>query len=231
MAPKYVVLQECLPFTIDECEREWIARGKRKGWKLCNIAEGGGSGQFSDATKAVLRGISRGRWSDPDYQRRHEASRARRAGLSVGEYRERIEERLRQRKGNLDRWRQNMAIAAERAEKKRERFVFVRITHGDVAFVPLSRGAWAAIDAEDWCRIAQWKWHLQIKGRYKRAKRTVNKHGEIELLNRRVTNAGDHQYVMHRNGNQLDCRKQNLHVRTYANGRGVSRDETEPYDT
>jgi hypothetical protein len=55
------VLQECLPGTIDACEQEWIARGREKGWKLCNITEGGDSAAWSDERRDAFRKMMAGK--------------------------------------------------------------------------------------------------------------------------------------------------------------------------
>jgi hypothetical protein len=43
------------------CEQEWIARGREKGWKLCNITEGGDSAAWSDERRDAFRKMMAGK--------------------------------------------------------------------------------------------------------------------------------------------------------------------------
>jgi predicted GIY-YIG superfamily endonuclease len=86
------------------------------------------------------------------------------------------------------------------------------IVDGDIAYVPLTKGKMAIIDAEDVGRVSQHSWCIDSMG-YAVAR--VN--GKKVLLHRfllRVTNRS--QIVDHINGDRLDNRKSNLKIGTQA---------------
>ena len=215
MQPVFRILQECLPGTMDECEREWIARGKAKGWRLCNMNEGGEGGKaLHDDARRRISEISKARWQTPEYRERWQKA----TGARILSHEERERRELERQQGIAIRER-NMAIHAARvaeAEKKK-RWVFVPLTHNSTAFVPLTNGKWALIDKGDWERVSQHRWSATLKqgGGYWRAKTNVGK--MATLLNRFVMQAGKDQYVRHLNGDQLDCMRSNL----IASGYGI----------
>lgn len=111
--PTFSVLQECLPNMLNACEEEWIAHGRAKGWKLCNIHKGGDESSAKEpSVRAKLSEAGKARWKDPEYVARWRAAMAK-----VGRGRISDEERARReakRKLNLAIHARNMQIAAER---------------------------------------------------------------------------------------------------------------------
>lgn len=219
LEPIMEVVQECLPGMMDVCEREWIARGRAKGWDLVNATDGGEIGVKDEHVKARLAEISREAWKRPEYRERHKAAVderwAKAKGMTVEQYRER--KCIRPRRGTAEgRARQaaNTAIHAERvriAESKKG-WVVVPLTHNGTAFVHLTLGKVATIDVDDWDRVSQHRWSCQVKHNptrdYYRAKTNINQ--RPTLLNRFVVGAERDFDVLFENGNQLDCRKANL---------------------
>jgi hypothetical protein len=194
--PGFRVLQECLPFTLNACEVEWIARGRRKGWKLCNIGEGGDGGPLAEQTKARLREISKAKWADPIYRKNHEASRVRRFGIRKPRTTSPIP--LGPSRSAWEEWRQR--------EAHRWSKTITPLTCKGIAFVPLTNSKWAMIDAADWPRVSQHRWSANQKA----GRKTWRAKTKIGLLNRFVVDATEGQAIRHRNSNQLDCRRANL---------------------
>jgi hypothetical protein len=92
----------------------------------------------------------------------------------------------------------------------------VRI-EGNIAFVPLSQGREAIIDAADAGAVGQFNWRVQSAGEnHKYAGRSEMQNGQrrFVLMHRFICNPDDSQYVDHINGNSLDNRRQNLRVCT-----------------
>lgn len=80
---------------------------------------------------------------------------------------------------------------------------------GDVAYVPLTRGREAIIDAADAERVGRYNWSaIKANAHHWYATGTVN--GKSTLLHRFVTNAHPDLFVDHINHNGLDCRQSNL---------------------
>jgi hypothetical protein len=150
LEPKFIVLQECLPGMIDTCEMEWIARGRAKGWPLCNQDNGGGlpPATLPHVRKKLAR-LSRSKWSDPEYRHRWEAATGRRyrGGMLL------IHDRLLRGvfRAKLRRARREAASTIVPA-------MFVPLTCGNAAFVPLTNGKWAVIDRADLNRVSQHQW-------------------------------------------------------------------------
>ena len=85
----------------------------------------------------------------------------------------------------------------------------------------LAGGHHAIVDAEDYEKIREYKWHRQ-KGRYTfYARRNGRKSNGVKglsvYLHRQVIGASDKSEVDHKNGNGLDCRKTNLVETTRSN--------------
>lgn len=85
MQPVFRILQECLPGTMDECEREWIARRR-------------------------MSEISKARWQTPEYRERWRKGMRWTNRLSDQER----EKRKQQRQWGMEKYRQNMTIHAAR---------------------------------------------------------------------------------------------------------------------
>jgi hypothetical protein len=149
--------------------------------------------------------------------------------MTVDEYRAWKVEQAERHKHNKAQWAAMMAVPAEQrnkqrrerdrerckvaAERRRQEFgTLTPLTHKGVAFLFLTGDVRALVDASDWHRAIKHKWHAQHKGTYVRAKRSIGG-GVTQLLNRFVVDAKDGQSVCHRNGNQLDCRRNNLCVK------------------
>jgi hypothetical protein len=89
--------------------------------------------------------------------------------------------------------------------------------HKETKQIPLSQGAVATVDAEDFEYLNQWKWHFQKKSGY--AIRTqylgvVDGKGVKKkiLMHRVIMNTPDGMDTDHINGNGLDNRRGNLRV-------------------
>jgi hypothetical protein len=84
---------------------------------------------------------------------------------------------------------------------------------GDVAYVPLTHGQTAIIDAEDAPLVRAYSWHAR-----KRRQRTIayvaartNHNGRLFLMHRDIMGVNDYALeVYHINGDMLDNRKANL---------------------
>lgn len=90
---------------------------------------------------------------------------------------------------------------------------------GDVAYVTLTRGLVAVIDAADVGIIDQWNWHAQVHHTgHAYAYRTTAKDGKNRPLamHRALTGAPAGTHVDHRDGDGLNNRRSNLRVCTHA---------------
>jgi len=89
---------------------------------------------------------------------------------------------------------------------------------GDVAYIPLTQGYEAIIDAEDVPLVEGYNWHARIHSNTVYARRGVTENGRQSMLNlhRAIMEAEPGTAVTHLNGDGLDNRKCNLvgYVRT-----------------
>jgi hypothetical protein len=88
---------------------------------------------------------------------------------------------------------------------------------GNIAYVPLTRGCEAIIDASDAGMICQFNWRIQSAGpNHKYAGRSVklNGHQTIILMHRFICQASPGDYIDHVNGNRLDNRRDNIRICT-----------------
>jgi hypothetical protein len=85
-----------------------------------------------------------------------------------------------------------------------------------VCEIPLTRGAVALVDEEDRRRVMELTWclHRIAKGKTDYAKTRLPRYGRFVLLHRFVIDAPSGVQVDHRNGNGLDCRRENLRLAT-----------------
>lgn len=92
--------------------------------------------------------------------------------------------------------------------------VLAGIENGSVRGIPLTQGKIAIIDAEDYERIAKYRWHIQVKGNTIYARRYEGK--RMLLLHREILGLiyGDGKLTDHKNRNGLDNRKANLRIAT-----------------
>lgn len=215
LKPPLIILQECLPGMLDACEIEWIAKGRAKGWNLCNHKDGGEGGEWDEEAKQRQSELGKAKWQDPEYRKRWESAHpfGRTCKVKTPEQKQMEAD---ERAGNLLIHHRNMELHAARVAETQDRktWVFVPLTRKGAAFLPLTRGKWAIIDASDWGRIAAHKWSAQHKGRYWRAKRNgpqdSKQNASIILLAREVMRAKAGTMVTHAEGNQLDCRRSKL---------------------
>lgn len=229
--PEVKVLETCL-FGLGDAEKHWIKHGRERGWDLINATDGGDSGRPNAIAIANNRKAQYERFQRPDEIRKHKLASQKNAAIKAGkthqQWRNDRAAQLREKRYRMihaDAIREAERLqriaqadqrkAAERDARQQAFGVIVPLTCKGVAFVPLTRGAWAVIDAEDWDRVSQFRWALQIKTNvngmiYHRAKRSFGD-GGVELLPRFITSAGNGEAVRHRNGMQLDCRKCNIY--------------------
>lgn len=233
--PEFKILESCL-FYLATAEMKWIAHGKAKGWRLVNMTEGGDGIRPGPELKQRSRERALRNHADPMIRgkmiRNLHIAVARRCGMTLEQWEQARRDRndpamLAASKANKNTAREQRRIAAiakrdqqrsELRERKRQEFgELVPLTHNGGAFVPLTRGAWAIVDAEDYEAVSKSRWNLQIKGGMCRAKRTVGDH-QCELLPRLLMQAVPGQMVIPRDGNHLNCRRSNL-VLTHGSGR------------
>jgi hypothetical protein len=99
--------------------------------------------------------------------------------------------------------------------RSRQKVRPVRV-EGDVAFVPLSNGQEAIIDAADLHLVDGWNWAAKVRPWTTYAGRTAydgNAKTDVKL-HRIILGASGAQIVDHKNGNGLDNRRTNLRIVT-----------------
>ena len=84
---------------------------------------------------------------------------------------------------------------------------------GSAARIPLTRGKYALVDAEDYERVAAFRWHLAAGGYAGRDVRVDGQKVKV-YLHRYVLGDRYAPQVDHRNGDKLDCRRHNLRAVT-----------------
>jgi hypothetical protein len=203
--PGYLILEACAADRLSERERAWIVEGNQNGWRLCNLTAGGESTEHCAMTRSKIAAGVRRKWSDDSYRSRivaHLARHPRKKKSEAAKRATRIGARRRRR------WRLRSRRDAELA-------TLTPLTREGAAFVPLTAGRYAIIDAVDWPRVSEHVWSCQMKGEYFRAKtnvRRVDGSRTCVLLSRFIVGANEQEEVRHSNGNQLDCRRQTLVV-------------------
>lgn len=87
---------------------------------------------------------------------------------------------------------------------------------GNVAFVTLTRGREAIIDAEDVPLVSVWKWFVSVRGDISYAVCAISgrPHRRFQYMHRLISAEGSALHVDHINGNGLDNRRQNLRLAT-----------------
>lgn len=96
------------------------------------------------------------------------------------------------------------------------------------ALLVLSQGQVAVIDAEDFERASAHCWHLIVKGQYAAAWMDVDGKQKHVYLHRFILNAPRGTEVDHKDGNGLDCRKQNLRLVSHKQNMWNSRKRSKP---
>ncbi len=81
-----------------------------------------------------------------------------------------------------------------------------------VCKIPLTRGYFAIVDADDYERLNQYKWHVKVKSNGHYAYRTQGR--KKIAMHRQILNAPPDMYCDHINHNGLDNRKANLRLCT-----------------
>jgi hypothetical protein len=89
------------------------------------------------------------------------------------------------------------------------------------AFIPLTKGYYATVDAIDHEWLSQWKWHYHSAGYAARTKKFRRKKTQI-YMHRLIMESPAGMRTDHRNGNGLDNRRQNLRITT-ASGNNCNR--------
>lgn len=230
LEPKVEVLQECLPGMMNASEQEWIAQYKADGAKLLNATDGGESCAWTEEGKKRQSErcveINRRLAKDPKWIEAQHRRFAEGAGMTVDQWREMNEQRKVERVWNVLLRKYNTLLGRVRAKVKREQSVREIRVDGDVAYVPLTQGQTAIIDANDVQWVSQFKWSAQMHNGRWRAKRTINGLG-IELLQWRVARRqkdrnGFYQRVELVNHDPLDCRRQNIRICDSGTGMGTT---------
>ena len=87
---------------------------------------------------------------------------------------------------------------------------------GDVAYVPLTKGYVAIIDAEDVRKVHAWDWSARVKGHTVYAQRVFRRDGKSKmvLLHHQLMGIPDGGHIDHINHNGLDNRRSNLRFAT-----------------
>ncbi len=80
--------------------------------------------------------------------------------------------------------------------------------------IPLTRGKFAIVDAEDYPRLSQYTWFAE--GTDKNCYAVRKENGKSIKMHREIMNAPDHLVVDHIDHNGLNNRKENLRVCTFA---------------
>jgi hypothetical protein len=96
---------------------------------------------------------------------------------------------------------------------------------GRVAYVTLTKGYEAIIDAADVPLVRGWNWHASVAGKLVYAARSATIEGKrrMILMHRVIANAPSDRDVDHRRGIGLDNRKRNLRIATPSQNLGNSR--------
>ncbi len=205
--PRFKILQECLPGMLDHCEIEWIAKARKRGWPLCNQSDGGGlPSTTKPEVKAKLSAISKAKWQDPEYRKRHQNAMRNakwpNSSLSPEERFRRAEQH--QRNVAID--RRNKQIGSERKRDRESFTTLTLLTHDNRAFVPLTNGLRAVVDAEDAARVAEFVWYANKNGKNYRARRKLTQ-ATIQSLPQFIVPG---KRIRHLSNDLLDCRKSNL---------------------
>ena len=85
---------------------------------------------------------------------------------------------------------------------------------GDAAHIPLTRGLYAVVDANDLPKVSKSNWYAMVQKRNVYAAATVD--GKTIYMHRLISGASKDLLVDHKNSNGLDNRSSNLRVASAA---------------
>lgn len=205
LEPGIKVMEECL-FGVGKAEREWIEKGRAKGWKLLNITDGGEAGKFwSEDAKRAASERTKAKWADPIYRANWVRSMGERGMLKTPEQRWLDELQKEVWRGWWERLQAKKAWAAIPC-------ILTPLTHKGTAFIYLTNGKIALIDAEDWERVGKHIWHAGRKQETGEWRAMTNLGDGRALLTRFVVEAKPSEVVSPINYDALDCRRSNLLV-------------------
>ena len=117
----------------------------------------------------------------------------------------------RQKTGSVGRW------SIRPPQQKCENFYpscFANPRNKKPRVIPLTRGLFAVVDAEDYERLSKYTWFAEGTDRNFYAVRKEN--GKSIKMHRQIMNAPDHLVVDHIDHNGLNNRKKNLRICTFA---------------
>lgn len=86
--------------------------------------------------------------------------------------------------------------------------------------IPLTRGAHATVDEEDYDRLSRKNWYLSSEGY------AARRQGRVIYMHREIMNAPENKEVDHINNNRIDNRKANLRFATRSEQTQNSRKQT-----
>jgi hypothetical protein len=92
-----------------------------------------------------------------------------------------------------------------------EMYHSIRLWRRKIRVLPLSKGKFAIVDADDYERLNKMKWYVQQSEEYYAICR---RGGKTIWMHRFIMNAPDDMKVDHRNHKRLDNRKENLRLAT-----------------
>lgn len=90
----------------------------------------------------------------------------------------------------------------------------VNLLKAQINIIPLTKGKFTIIDAEDYDKVGKWKWCINTNGGAVRTRKVNSKSKGIQM-SRFILNLTNPKLVVdHINGNRLDNRKENLRICT-----------------
>lgn len=97
--------------------------------------------------------------------------------------------------------------------------------------IPLTQGKVALVDDEDYPEVSRYRWYANRYGRRWYAVRNIGRypHQQAVLLHRFLASPPEGMQVDHKNGDGLDCRRENIRVCTPAENlrnKGLKRTNT-----
>ncbi|MBN2018998.1 MAG: HNH endonuclease [Sedimentisphaerales bacterium] len=92
--------------------------------------------------------------------------------------------------------------------------------NNEIRYIALTKGKFAIVDADDFCRLNQYKWHC-VKGKWgcyaaRRARTYEKSTRKMIYMHHNIINVPDGLLADHINNNTLDNRKENLRPATHS---------------